>query len=61
LLHFHHPSLCLCHCLHLCGLLYFQLHFYGQLFFLCNNLFLPCVLLHYLCLHKMSLLNFIFH
>jgi len=29
LLHLHRPLLCLCHYLHLYGLLYFQLHFYG--------------------------------
>ncbi len=28
LLHFHQPSLCFCHHLHLYGLLHYQLHFY---------------------------------
>ncbi len=56
----HRPSLCFYHCLHLCPLLYFHLHFCGQLYFHFNKVFLPCVLLHYLCFHKMLLHNFIF-
>ncbi len=47
----HCPSLCFCHHLHLCGLLYFHLQLCGQLFFHLNNVLLPFILLRYLCFH----------
>ncbi len=38
LLHLHQPSLCFYHCLHLYGLLYFQLHFVNSYYY-CTTMF----------------------
>jgi hypothetical protein len=59
-LHLHRPLLCFYHHLHFYGLLYFHLHFYGCLYFHLNNVLLPCVLLRFMCFHKMLFHNFIF-